>query len=137
MLLYLLYCLWVAYIMTVSDDQGYAQQFKEGFSTDLFSGFHKIRDDGVLRCSTALDPRFKTLKCIAKSKRQAVWNLLHNLMKEVDTDTCEKPATKISQKGSHANMLNFGSHSKEECSDNRKYFSTVNFPVSQKLKRNF
>ena len=115
----------VAYLereMTISDDDpGNAQRFKEGLSADLFFRFYKIGDNGILQCSTALEQCFKMLKCIAKSERQAVWNLLHNLMKEVDTDTCDDPAAKISRKGSHVDMFNFGFFSKEECSDNNNH----------------
>ena len=93
-------------------------------SLQICSPSSKKIEDGVLRCSTALDPRFKMLKYIAKSKKQAVWNLVQNLMKKAETDTCEEPAVKIPRKSSHAAMFNFGSDSEEQCSDNGDQIST-------------
>uniref|UniRef100_H3A803 HAT C-terminal dimerisation domain-containing protein n=1 Tax=Latimeria chalumnae TaxID=7897 RepID=H3A803_LATCH len=64
--------------MAVSDDDpAYVVWFKNSFNADLTK--RKI--------ATALDPRFKNLKCLPKSKREEVWKLILNLtLSEVSKD---------------------------------------------------
>lgn len=77
--------------MTSSDDDpGYAKKFKDGMYVDLVTRLDKIQENAVLQIATALDIRFKSLKCIAKESRAGVWNLLERLMNDVQLS--EAPA---------------------------------------------
>ncbi|KAI4892351.1 hypothetical protein NFI96_018662 [Prochilodus magdalenae] len=61
------------------DDPVYVVRFKTVFTTDLTK-----RKDTTnltwLKIATALDPRFKDLKCLPKDERSEIWASLHNLM---------------------------------------------------------
>ncbi|KAL6485768.1 hypothetical protein MHYP_G00051600 [Metynnis hypsauchen] len=61
------------------NDPVYVVRFKTIFSTDLAK-----RKDTTnvtwLKIATALDPRFKDLKCLPKDERSEMWASLHNLM---------------------------------------------------------
>lgn len=66
--------------MTVSDDDAaYAVRFKNAYSTDLTNRRQNCNLKW-LEISTALDPRFKLLKCLPKGKREEVWAELKNLI---------------------------------------------------------
>lgn len=67
------------------DDPVYVVRFKKTFTTDLATR----KDSSNLRwlkIATALDPRFKDLKCIPRDERDEVWASVVNMMKE------ERPA---------------------------------------------
>ncbi|XP_048844730.1 E3 SUMO-protein ligase ZBED1-like [Brienomyrus brachyistius] len=61
------------HVMKVSDDDpNYVIRFKESFTADM----SRTRDTlnlPWLKIATALDPRFKDLKCLPRSEREEVW----------------------------------------------------------------
>ncbi|GAA6082618.1 E3 SUMO-protein ligase ZBED1-like [Tachysurus ichikawai] len=63
------------------DDPAYVVKFKSTFRTDLET--HKENANiAYLKIATALDPRFKDLKCIPRAERGEVWASVTNLLKE-------------------------------------------------------
>ncbi|XP_031723827.1 zinc finger BED domain-containing protein 1-like [Anarrhichthys ocellatus] len=84
------------------DDPAYVVKFKSTFRTDL-----KTREENAniayLKIATALDPRFKDLKCVPRAERAEVWASVTNLVKEqrvvaeqpVEATTSEPPKKKI------------------------------------------
>lgn len=81
------------------DDPGYILRFKKAFTTDLAQ-----RKDSTnikwLKITTALDPRFKDLKCLPKEERSEVWASVHDLMmremraQQPPAETAEEPCPK-------------------------------------------
>lgn len=70
--------------MTVSeDDPLYVVKFKTAFTTDLQSRQEKCNLHW-LYLATALDPRFKKLKCLPKEKRGEVWSELQIVVSHVE-----------------------------------------------------
>ncbi|KAM7145428.1 zinc finger protein 354B-like isoform 7-T8 [Macrochelys suwanniensis] len=66
------------------------QAFKEsniqrGSHTDLTKR-KEGTNERFLKIATALDPSFKNLKCLPKSQRDQVWNLLSEVIKEQHSD---------------------------------------------------
>lgn len=73
--------------MCVSDDDpGYSRKFKEAFYVDLKTRVDKLEDSAILQIATALDVRFKSLKCIEKSKRASVWGLIERLLIDIEAN---------------------------------------------------
>ncbi|XP_071754854.1 E3 SUMO-protein ligase ZBED1-like, partial [Centroberyx gerrardi] len=63
-------------VMEASDDDaGYVLRFKETFTTDL-SKRKESTNVQWLKVATAVDPRFKDLKCLPRSEREEVWRLI-------------------------------------------------------------
>ncbi|KAG1948870.1 THAP domain-containing protein 11-like [Pimephales promelas] len=61
-------------VMEVSeDDPAYMIKFKETFTTDMDKRKEKTNTTW-LRVATALDPRFKDLKCLSRTDRAEVWS---------------------------------------------------------------
>ncbi|XP_033933242.1 E3 SUMO-protein ligase ZBED1-like [Pseudochaenichthys georgianus] len=86
--------------MEVSDDDpAYVVRFKAAFKKDL-SQRQDALNHGWLRVATALDPRFKDLKCLPRGERGGVWTSVEALLqKEPDRATpepTEEPARKRS-----------------------------------------
>ncbi|XP_061589594.1 E3 SUMO-protein ligase ZBED1-like [Cololabis saira] len=54
------------------DDPGYVLRFKAAFTSDL-SKRKESTNVQWLKVATALDPRFKDLKCLPRSEREGVW----------------------------------------------------------------
>ena len=84
--------------MTVTDDDpGYVRKFKEAFYVCLVNKLGKIDDDSSLQIATALDPRFKSLKCIEKPKRATVWSLLERLVSDRNSNSSspQPPSKKV------------------------------------------
>lgn len=57
------------------NDPGYMLQFKAAFTSDL-SQWKQSTNVQWLKVATALDPRFKGLKCLPRSEREEVWKLI-------------------------------------------------------------
>uniref|UniRef100_H3AY07 BED-type domain-containing protein n=1 Tax=Latimeria chalumnae TaxID=7897 RepID=H3AY07_LATCH len=74
-------------VMAVSDDDpAYVVWFKNSFNADLTKR-KESTNLTWLKIATALDPRFKNLKCLPKSERDEVWKLILNLtLSEVSKD---------------------------------------------------
>uniref|UniRef100_A0AAV2KJU4 Uncharacterized protein n=1 Tax=Knipowitschia caucasica TaxID=637954 RepID=A0AAV2KJU4_KNICA len=70
------------------DDPSYMIKFKETFTADLEARKEKTNVTW-LRVATALDPRFKDLKCLSKPDRVQVWDSVRALLQEMEK---EKPA---------------------------------------------
>ncbi|XP_059897633.1 uncharacterized protein LOC132449820 [Gadus macrocephalus] len=67
--------------MKISDDDpAYIVRFKAAFTTDLNQRREKINLEW-LKVATALDPRFKDLKCLPRAEREPVWAKLRELVK--------------------------------------------------------
>ncbi|XP_063746020.1 uncharacterized protein LOC134868673 [Eleginops maclovinus] len=81
------------------DDPVYVLRFKKAFTTDLAQ-----RKDSTnlkwLKITTALDPRFKVLKCLPKDERSEVWASVRDLMmretpaQQPAAETTEEPSPK-------------------------------------------
>ncbi|XP_055065255.2 E3 SUMO-protein ligase ZBED1-like [Misgurnus anguillicaudatus] len=68
--------------MKISDDDpAYIVRFKAAFTKDLNQRREKINLEW-LKVATALDPRFKDLKCLPRAEREPVWAKLSELLKE-------------------------------------------------------
>nr|XP_055037062.1 E3 SUMO-protein ligase ZBED1-like [Misgurnus anguillicaudatus] len=68
--------------MKISDDDpAYIARFKAAFTKDLNQRREKINLEW-LKVATALDPRFKDLKCLPRAEREPVWAKLSELVKE-------------------------------------------------------
>lgn len=82
------------------DDPAYISKFKQTFTLDMEKRKEKTNCTW-LKISTALDPRFKDLKCLHRSERAEVWALIAGIIKEempaqepVQTMTSEPPQKK-------------------------------------------
>lgn len=62
------------------DDPSYTVRFKASFTKDLNHRREKTNLEW-LKVSTALDPRFKDLKCLPTAEREPVWAKLSELVK--------------------------------------------------------
>ena len=72
------------HVMTVSDeDPAYIVRFKTAFISDL-SNRQQSMNMTWLRIATALDPRYKNLKCLPKQDRESVWSELHQVAAQVE-----------------------------------------------------
>ena len=60
------------------DDPGYIARFKAATLDDLTRRVEGMNSLPTLQMATALDPRYKKLKCLPKDKREAVWTVLCN-----------------------------------------------------------
>lgn len=63
------------------DDPAYVVKLKSTFRTDLETRKENAKI-AYLKIATALDPRFKDLKCITRAERGEVWASVTNLLKE-------------------------------------------------------
>ena len=76
--------------MTVSeDDVVYERKFKEAFHVDFVTRLNRIDYNVNIQIATALDPRFKSLKSIAKAKRQEVWTLIFSRLQSEVHDNAD------------------------------------------------
>uniref|UniRef100_A0A3Q3NKF3 Uncharacterized protein n=1 Tax=Labrus bergylta TaxID=56723 RepID=A0A3Q3NKF3_9LABR len=84
------------------DDPAYVTKFKSTFRKDLETRKENA-NIAYLKIATALDPRFKDLKCTPRAERSEVWALVTNLVKEqmvvaekpVEEKTSEPPKKKL------------------------------------------
>nr|XP_048715960.1 probable ATP-dependent RNA helicase DDX59 isoform X1 [Caretta caretta]XP_048715961.1 probable ATP-dependent RNA helicase DDX59 isoform X1 [Caretta caretta]XP_048715962.1 probable ATP-dependent RNA helicase DDX59 isoform X1 [Caretta caretta] len=69
----------------LDEDPAHVVHFKNTSATELTK-----RKEGTnvrfLKIATALDPRFKNLKCLPKSERDGVWSMLSEVLKEQHSD---------------------------------------------------
>ncbi|KAL2088070.1 hypothetical protein ACEWY4_012284 [Coilia grayii] len=70
------------------DDPAYLIKFKQTFSADMEGRKDKL-NIAWLRVATALDPRFKDLKCLSRPDRVVVWDFIRDLLRQQET---ERPA---------------------------------------------
>lgn len=97
------------------DDSGYACRFKEGFHVDLQNRLSKVEKNALLQISTALDVRFKSLKCMEKQKREDVWHLIERLMADVSVNENDEPVTKkLKSSALPTNMFELDSESESD-----------------------
>ncbi|XP_063049691.1 E3 SUMO-protein ligase ZBED1-like [Engraulis encrasicolus] len=79
------------------DDPAYMVKFKATFKADM-DGRKDKYNTTWLRIATALDPRFKDLKCLTKPDRVQVWNSIRTLLMEMqrpaELDDTPEPAKK-------------------------------------------
>ncbi|CAM4604183.1 putative ATP-dependent RNA helicase DDX59 isoform X2 [Caretta caretta] len=72
-------------VTVLDEDPAHVVHFKNTSATDLTK-----RKEGTnvrfLKIATALDPRFKNLKCLPKSERDGVWSMLSEVLKEQHSD---------------------------------------------------
>ncbi|RVE67765.1 hypothetical protein OJAV_G00085120 [Oryzias javanicus] len=66
------------------DDPAYVVKFKNAFQKDLAA---QLADgnNSWLEVATALDPRFKDLKCLPREKREQVWARLESMLEAAET----------------------------------------------------
>ena len=80
-------------VMEVSeDDPAYMIKFKETFTTDMDKRKEKTNTTW-LRVASALDPRFKDLKCLSRADRAEVWSSVCALLKREGLAQPDKPVT--------------------------------------------
>lgn len=63
------------------DDHAYVVHFKDAFKEDLTKR-QENTNIALLKIATALDSKFKNLKCIPKAERAEVWGTLDKMLKE-------------------------------------------------------
>lgn len=87
------------------DAPGYVKRFKSTLVKELEDRMQTLTRNMFLKCATALDPRHKSLKCLAKDQRKDVWTHLTMLLKlsiaeklriasATEDEPCPPPATK-------------------------------------------
>lgn len=97
--------------MEVSDDDpAYVVRFKAAFTQDL-SQRQATLNHGWLRLATALDPRFKALKCLPRGEREGVWTSVEALLREEPDRAPPEPTEEPAKKRS---LLLFASDSDSE-----------------------
>ncbi|RXN07812.1 zinc finger BED domain-containing 1-like protein [Labeo rohita] len=101
----------LTHTMEVSDDDpAYVVRFKGDFKKDL-SQCQDTLNHGWLRVATALDPRFKDLKCLPRAEGEGVWTSIEALLRiepnRANLEPTEEPARKRS-------LLLFNSDSESE-----------------------
>ncbi|RVE68512.1 hypothetical protein OJAV_G00093430 [Oryzias javanicus] len=75
---------------TSEDDPAYLAKFKKNFTAEMESRKPKM-NIAWLRMATALDPRFKDLKCLKRHERPEVWRSLAALLGGADSKRPWKP----------------------------------------------
>lgn len=95
------------------DDPAYMVKFKQTFTTDMEKRKEKTNITW-LRIATALDPRFKDLKCLCRPDRAEVWSSISALLREERPAQPEQPATSEPPKKISALMVAPESDSDEE-----------------------
>ncbi|XP_023805591.1 zinc finger BED domain-containing protein 4-like [Oryzias latipes] len=94
------------------ENPAYVVRFKTKFKEDLASRQEQL-NNAWLQIATVLDPRFKDLKCLPKTDREAVWTTLEGMLqqesprKSSQTHDDGPPRKKIS-------LLQMGSDSESE-----------------------
>ncbi|XP_019203023.1 uncharacterized protein LOC109195437 [Oreochromis niloticus] len=65
------------------DDPAYVVKFKNAFQKDLAA--RRANGNEIwFEVATALDPRFKDLKCLPREKREQVWTILENMLQAAE-----------------------------------------------------
>ncbi|KAJ4933403.1 hypothetical protein JOQ06_030234 [Pogonophryne albipinna] len=98
------------------DDPAYMVTFKQTFRTDMEKRKDKT-NIAWLRVATALDPRFKDLKCLSRPDRAEVWRSITALLRgerPAQPEQPERPATSETPKKRLALMVAPESSSDEE-----------------------
>ncbi|KAJ8333570.1 hypothetical protein SKAU_G00415780 [Synaphobranchus kaupii] len=72
------------------DDPAYMIKFKETFAADM-EGRKEKTNIAWLKVASALDPRFKDLKCLNKADRAEVWGLIRALLQEMERERPAQP----------------------------------------------
>ncbi|KAM3850330.1 E3 SUMO-protein ligase ZBED1-like, partial [Diretmus argenteus] len=96
------------------DDPAYMVKFKETFTADLEQRKDKTNLPW-LKVATALDPRFKDLKCLSKPDRAEVWRSITDLLREERPAQQEGPARLVPPKKRLALMFESSSDEEEDC----------------------
>lgn len=79
--------------MRISDaDPAYVVRFKNAVTADLENRRNNFNLPW-LKIATALDPRFKTLKCIPKENRDEIWGQMKTLVEDLEKDDAMKEKT--------------------------------------------
>ncbi|XP_040208642.1 E3 SUMO-protein ligase ZBED1-like isoform X2 [Rana temporaria] len=76
------------------DDPAYTIKFKGTFAADM-EGRKEKTNITWLRVATALDPRFKDLKCLSKPDRAEVWGTIRALLQEMVRERPAQPDNKV------------------------------------------
>uniref|UniRef100_A0A8C3ISR3 TBC1 domain family member 12 n=1 Tax=Chrysemys picta bellii TaxID=8478 RepID=A0A8C3ISR3_CHRPI len=71
----------IFHVIIVSDDNSAHVHFKNTFAAN-FTKHKEGTSVRFLKITTALNPRFKNLKCLPKSDRDEVWSMLSGVLKE-------------------------------------------------------
>ncbi|XP_047243631.1 E3 SUMO-protein ligase ZBED1-like [Girardinichthys multiradiatus] len=71
-------------VMDITDDDpAYVVKFKNAFQRDL-AARRADANETWFKLATALDPRFKDLKCLPREKREQVWTSLENMLQAAE-----------------------------------------------------
>ncbi|XP_076121576.1 E3 SUMO-protein ligase ZBED1-like [Alosa pseudoharengus] len=104
----------LTHTMKVSDDDpAYVVRFKGAFKKDLSERQDSL-NHGWLRVATALDPRFKDLKCLPRGERGGVWTSIEALLRKEPDRATPEPTEEPARKRS---LLLFNSDSETEDED--------------------
>ncbi|XP_038127686.1 E3 SUMO-protein ligase ZBED1-like [Cyprinodon tularosa] len=76
------------------DDPAYMINFKGTFAAEM-DGRKEKTNITWLRVATALDPRFKDLKCLSKPDRAEVWRMIRALLQEMESERPAQPDIQI------------------------------------------
>ncbi|XP_046907209.1 E3 SUMO-protein ligase ZBED1-like [Hypomesus transpacificus] len=108
------------------DDPAYMIKFKETFAADM-EGRKEKTNITWLRVATALDPRFKDLKCLGKPHRAKVWDAIRALLLEMERHaqpvnqvTPEPPMKKPTLMLAHKSSSDEEEDSIEQCLEHYK-----------------
>ena len=107
------------------DDPVNIVRFKKAFCEDLAQR-KESSNLAWLKVATALDPRFKDLKCLKKTERAEVWSSLNNLLKEEGKaqDQCAERTEEVPQKKRKMSMF-FLTSSDSDTEDNAESIQTT------------
>lgn len=100
--------------MRVSDeDPAYVARFKTAFKKDLAERQTDMNNE-CLKLSSALDPRFKDLKCLARGEREQVWSSLEKILQEAGPSTHTPQPSEEHELAKKRRILLLGSDSESE-----------------------
>jgi len=72
------------------DDPGYIIRFKKAFLKDFALRLENINGIQLLYIATALDPRYKTMRCVSQEKRDFTWKEIERLCDEQNISSNEE-----------------------------------------------
>nr|XP_055048150.1 E3 SUMO-protein ligase ZBED1-like [Misgurnus anguillicaudatus] len=102
------------HVMRVSDDDpAYVARFKTAFKKDLAER-QAVMNNEWLKLSSALDPRFKDLKCMARGEREQVWSSLEKILQEAEPSTHTPQPSEEHEPSKKRKILLLGSESDSE-----------------------
>ncbi|GAA6072001.1 myosin heavy chain, skeletal muscle-like isoform X2 [Tachysurus ichikawai] len=91
----------------------YVARFKTAFKKDLAER-QAVMNNEWLKISSALDPRFKDLKCLARGEREQVWSSLEKILQVAEPSTHTPQSSEEHEPAKRRRILLLGSESDSE-----------------------